>query len=61
MDRKYVETWLNILKESWLKKDYDKAASLFTNTNFYQETPFLTPYTKYDEIAKNGKILIIKI
>ena len=55
MDRKYVETWLNILKESWLKKDYDKAASLFTNTNFYQETPFLTPYTKYDEIANEWK------
>ena len=55
MDRKYVETWLNIFKESWLKKDYDKAASLFTNTNFYQETPFLAPYTKYDEIAKEWK------
>ena len=55
MDRKYVETWLNILKESWLKKDYDKAASLFTNTNYYQETPFLTPYTKYDEIANEWK------
>ncbi len=52
MDRKYVENWLDILKESWLKKDSNKAASLFTNTNFYQETPFLTPYTKYDEIVK---------
>lgn len=52
MDRRYVENWLNTLKESWLNKDSNKAASLFTNTNFYQETPFLTPYTKYEEIAK---------
>ncbi len=52
MDRKYIEDWLDILKESWLNKDSSRAASLFTNTNFYQETPFLTPYTKYEEIEK---------
>ena len=46
MDRKYIENWLNTLKNS------NKASSLFTNTNFYQETPFLKPYTKYEEIAK---------
>ena len=52
MDRKYIENWLDILKESWLNKNSNKVESLFTNTNFYQETPFLTPYTKYEEIAK---------
>lgn len=40
MDRKYIENWLNTLKSAWLNKDSNKAASLFTNTNFYQETPF---------------------
>lgn len=52
MDRKYIEDWLDILKKFWLNKDSNKAASLFTNTSFYQETPFLKPYTKYEEIAK---------
>lgn len=52
MNREYIENWLKILKESWLNKDASKAASLFTNTTFYQETPFLTPYTKYEEIIK---------
>lgn len=52
MTREYIDNWLNTLKESWLNKDVSKAVSLFTNTTFYQETPFLTPYTKYDEIAK---------
>ena len=52
MDREYVESWLNTLREAWLNKDSIKAASLFTNTTFYQETPFLTPYTKYEKIKK---------
>ena len=38
MDRKYIENWLN--------KDSKKALALFTNTDFYQETPFLMPYTR---------------
>lgn len=52
MDREYIENWLKVLKESWLNKDVEKAASLFKKATFYQETPFLTPYTKYDEIEK---------
>ena len=52
MDRKYIENWLNILRESWLNKDSVKAASLFTNTTFYQETPFMDPYTTLDEIRE---------
>jgi len=50
MDRKYIEDWLDILKRSWLNKDSNKAASLFTNTNFYQETPFIKLYTNIEEI-----------
>lgn len=52
MDREYIENWLKVLKESWLNKDVEKATSLFKKAIFYQETPFLTPYTRYDEIAK---------
>lgn len=55
MDRTFVENWLNILRESWLNKDGKRAASLFNKTNFYQETPFLAPFTKYDEIAEEWK------
>lgn len=57
MDRKFMENWLDILKDS------NKVASLFTNTNFYQETPFLTLCTKPEVeniffILKKNKIAI---
>lgn len=52
MDREYIKNWLNSLKKYWLDKDIERAASLFKDTKFYQETPFLKPYTEYDEIAK---------
>ena len=39
MDRKYIENWLDILKESWLNKDSNKESTLFINTKLYQETP----------------------
>lgn len=52
MDREYIKKWLNSLKKYWLDKDIERAAALFKDTKFYQETPFLKPYTEYDEIAK---------
>lgn len=52
MNREYIEDWLNKLKEYWFNKDIEKATSLFTNTTFYQETPFLKPYTTFDEIVE---------
>ena len=50
MDRKFAEEWLSKLKEYWINKDIEKAVSLFRKTTFYQETPFMTPYTTFEEI-----------
>lgn len=52
MDKEFAENWLNKLKEYWFNKDIKKAVSLFNNTTFYQETPFLEPYTTIDEIRQ---------
>lgn len=52
MDRRFAEQWLTNLKEYWFNRDVEKAASLFTKTTFYQETPFDEPYTTFDEIKK---------
>jgi len=50
MNRIFVEDWLSKLKEYWFNKDVDGAVSLFKNTTFYQETPFVEPYTTFEEI-----------
>ena len=50
MNRKFVEHWLNDLREYWLNKDIINAVSLFNKTTFYQETPFIEPYTTIEEI-----------
>ena len=52
MDKKFIEQWLNDLKMFWQNKDIEKATSLFKNTTFYQESPFLKPYTTFEEIEK---------
>lgn len=52
MDREYIKNWLDRLKEYWFNKDIEKATSLFTKTTFYQETPFLKPYTTFDKIVE---------
>lgn len=52
MDKKFIEQWLNDLKMFWQNKDIEKATSLFKNTTFYQESPFLKPYTTFEEIQK---------
>lgn len=52
MNREYVENWLNKLKVYWFNKDIDNAIALFKNTTFYQETPFMKPYTTFDEIRE---------
>ena len=51
MNREYIEQWLNDLKSAWWNKDIEKATSLFTNTTYYQETPFLEPYTTFKQIT----------
>lgn len=50
LNREFAEEWLNRLKEYWLNKDIEKAVSLFNKTTFYQETPFMNPYTTIEEI-----------
>ena len=50
MNREFAETWLNNLKEYWFNKDIKSAVALFNKTTFYQETPFLKPYTTIEEI-----------
>lgn len=50
MNRQYAEKWLNKLKDYWINKDIEGAVSLFTKTAFYQETPFMKPYTTIEEI-----------
>ena len=67
MNKDFVNDWLNKLKEYWFKKDIDNAVSLFSKTTFYQETPFMKPYTTIEEInqewqhVKNENIQNIEI
>lgn len=67
MDRKFADEWLNKLKDYWVNKDIDSAVSLFRKTTFYQETPFMKPYTTLEEISeewqhvKNENIQYVKI
>ena len=50
MTREFAKEWLNNLKEYWFNKDIKSAVSLFKDTTFYQETPFMKPYTTIEEI-----------
>ncbi len=50
MNKECAEKWLNNLKEYWFNKDIEKTVSLFSKTTFYQETPFMTPYSSLEEI-----------
>ena len=67
MERKFVNDWLDKLKQYWFSKDINKAVSLFDKTTFYQETPFMKPYTNIKEIneewqhIKNENIQSIEI
>lgn len=67
MNRDFAEEWLNKLKEYWFNKEIEKAVSLFTKTTFYQENPFMEPYTTIEEIneewqhIKNENIKNIEI
>lgn len=47
MNREYVENWLSKLKDYWFNNDIVSATSLFVDATFYQETPFMKPYTNF--------------
>lgn len=65
--REFAEKWIYKLKKYWLEKNIDGVCSLFTNTNFYQETPFIKPFLTIEEIkeewyhVKNEEIHNIEI
>lgn len=67
MNKKFALEWLNKLKDYWFNKDIESAVSLFKNTTFYQETPFMKAYTTLEEIncewqhVKNENIQFIEI
>lgn len=52
MTKEFIENWMHNLKTYWLNKEIDKAISLFNKTIFYQETPFMEPYTTIEEIKQ---------
>ena len=55
MNIQFVEQWLHNLKDYWYNKDIENAVSLFNKTTFYQETPFMKPYTTIEEIREEWK------
>ena len=55
MNREYAKEWLNKLKNYWYNKDIENAVALFIKTTFYQETPFMKPYTTIQEINQEWK------
>ena len=67
LNYKIADDWLNKLRVYWFEKDINNAVSLFNNTTFYQETPFMQPYTTIEEIrnewehVKNEDIQNIEI
>ena len=52
MNKQFAENWLNKLKEYWFNKDIENVTNLFKNTTFYQETPFMNPFTTFEKISE---------
>lgn len=50
MNRDFAQEWLDKLKKYWFNKDVESAVSLFSETTYYQETPFMNPYSTIEEI-----------
>lgn len=53
--REQGRIWLEKLKNYWGNKESENASLLFKETTFYQETPFVKPYTTYNEIKEEWK------
>ena len=56
--KEVAEKWLYKLKMYWQEKNIDGACSLFTNTKFYQETPFMKPFLTMEEIKKEWQHVV---
>ena len=52
MTKEFIENWLENLKIHWLNKDINNIINIFKNTTYYQESPFIKPYTNINEIEK---------
>lgn len=52
MREEKIKKWLENLKKYWLEKNIEGAVSLFEHTTFYQETPFMEPFTTIEEIKE---------
>ncbi len=50
--KEQIKNWLEQLRTYWLDKNIDGAVSLFKYTTFYQETPFMEPFTTLEEIRR---------
>ena len=48
----YALKWINKLKTFWWNKDVENATNLFKHTIYYQETPFMKPFTTFEEIVQ---------
>lgn len=57
LDYKYAGDWLDKLKKFWLKKEVDNATNLFKKTIYYQETPFMEPYTTFNQIKQEWQYI----
>lgn len=51
MNIEFINKWLNQLKDYWTNKNIDGIKTIFNKTTYYQETPFMKPYTNIDEIV----------
>ena len=60
MNIQIANDWLYNLKEYWFNKDIEKAVSLFEKTIFYQETPFMQPYTTVEEIRQEWQHVLVE-
>lgn len=53
MNIEFINKWLNQLKDYWINKNIDGIKTIFNKTTYYQETPFMKPYTTIDEIVED--------
>ena len=53
----FANEWLGKLRTFWQNKDVEGASNLFAKTTYYQETPFMKPFTSFEEIKKEWRYI----